>query len=677
VDIWINASTQKRNKPFEKTKQKFKKQQMKTTSSYDANQLLSSTLSYALQRGIQTFKILKNMKNKILYLFFLLGFQNFAFSQNVYKVEFGSAQSVKVSHKLDKTLSGTILYEFPGTIPGTYATQDYGRFITDLNVFDSSGEKLKVKKISNNTFQIEAPSGLDKIEYNAQSILHQKVKKDRIFEPASTFIEFNKFAVLNGGGIFGYVEGHENEACRLEFIKPKEWYGATSLNEISNSDTQQVFSARNYHAVIDAPIIFARPDTTSFYVKNTKVTLACYDVQGKKLSAEFAKDIEADLNAVGDFLPSLPVDRYTFLIFVDDLRDVGDMMNSGEMGLFKIMKLQSRFKNKALGALEHNTSSLYYLGDFGDSPPDERLKLINQLNESAIHEFMHIITPLSLHSELIQNFNYKNPVMSQHLWLYEGVTEYFSHLIRLQGGRITEEEFLKEMNSKIMKGGTFPETMTFTEMSKNVLQKEYKPQFIQVYMRGAVLAWLLDINIRKVTNNQKTLIDVIWSLTEKYGSLNPFDEATFIEEFAKEIDPEILTFFAKYIDGNEKWQIHESAHYIGLSYEKDTINTPVHPFRNIPGTNEVKIAGIIVGGKSKVKKVGSPSLIALQKGDLFDASEVQELISGNKMGETINIPIVRNGQKMELPYKLEIPDKNARPYLRMTDKNLWKNFVSN
>jgi hypothetical protein len=84
-----------------------------------------------------------------------------------------------------------------------------------------------------------------------------------------------------------------------------------------------------------------------------------------------------------------------------------------------------------------------------------------------------------------------------------------------------------------------------------------------------------------------------------------------------------------------------------------------------------------VGGKSKVKKVGSPSLIALQKGDLFDASEVQELISGNKMGETINIPIVRNGQKMELPYKLEIPDKNARPYLRMTDKNLWKNFVSN
>ncbi len=63
--------------------------------------------------------------------------------------------------------------------------------------------------------------------------------------------------------------------------------------------------------------------------------MACYDVQGKKRSSEFAKDLEADLKAVGDFLPSLPVDRYNFLIFVDDMRDVGDIMNADKIGLFK------------------------------------------------------------------------------------------------------------------------------------------------------------------------------------------------------------------------------------------------------------------------------------------------------------------------------------------------------
>jgi predicted metalloprotease with PDZ domain len=617
-------------------------------------------------------------KQLIVLLYILLGFQSFVFSQNIYKTEFTFEQGVNVSHVFNKTLSGSILYEFPKTIPGTYATQDYGRFVTNLKAYNSSGENLKVKKISNNTFQIEAPSGLSKVEYSAKSIVQQKVKKNKVFEPASTNIEFNKFAILNGGGLFGYVEGHENEACRLEFKKPKEWYGATSLLEISSSTTQQNFSAKDYHEVIDSPIIFAKPDTTSFYVKNTKVTLACYDVKGIMHSNEFAKDIEADLKAVGEFLPKLPVNRYHFLIFFDDFSHIGNMMNSsGNIGVFKLLKLQSSLKRKGLGALEHNTSSLFYLGDFGNNPPDKRLELKSQLNESAIHEFMHIITPLNLRSDLIKSFNYKKPTMSQHLWLYEGVTEYFSHLIRLKGKRITEAEFLKEMNGKIISAKSFPTTMSFTELSKNILQKEYNDKVIQVYSRGAVLAWLLDINVRKKSNNQKTLINVIYSLTEKYGSSKPFDEETFFEEFAKDVDPEIMTFFKRYIDGKEKWEINETVKNIGLSYEKDTVNTPVNPFMNIPGVNNVKVAGIIIGGKNKVKEVGVPSLIALKKGDLFNFLEVQEAISGKKLGETVNVPITRNGQKMDLEYKMKIPDLNARPYLRIFDKILWASFISN
>jgi predicted metalloprotease with PDZ domain len=35
----------------------------------------------------------------------------------------------------------------------------------------------------------------------------------------------------------------------------------------------------------------------------------------------------------------------------------------------------------------------------------------------------HIITPLSIHSKEIQDFDYNDPKMSQHLWMYEGVTD--------------------------------------------------------------------------------------------------------------------------------------------------------------------------------------------------------------------------------------------------------------
>jgi predicted metalloprotease with PDZ domain len=45
------------------------------------------------------------------------------------------------------------------------------------------------------------------------------------------------------------------------------------------------------------------------------------------------------------------------------------------------------------------------------------------------HEFFHIVTPLSIHSKEIQDFDY-NDKMSEHLWMYEGVTEYFANLFK-------------------------------------------------------------------------------------------------------------------------------------------------------------------------------------------------------------------------------------------------------
>jgi hypothetical protein len=45
--------------------------------------------------------------------------------------------------------------------------------------------------------------------------------------------------------------------------------------------------------------------------------------------------------------------------------------------------------------------------------------------------------------------------MSQHLWLYEGVTEYFAQLIRYQGGRLTQQEYLDAMRGKISQGEKF------------------------------------------------------------------------------------------------------------------------------------------------------------------------------------------------------------------------------
>ena len=151
---------------------------------------------------------------------------------------------------------------------------------------------------------------------------------------------------------------------------------------------------------------------------------------------------------------------------------------------------------------------------------------------TAIHEFMHIYAPLSLHSVDIGNFDYVNPKMSKHLWLYEGVTEYFATIIEMQGNLETIESTLEHnLKSKIVSALTYPDSISFTKMSENVFNSPYKELYGQVYERGAVMAMLLDFEIMRLTNGEKTLKSVVFELAKIYGKDKSFQEEEIIPVF--------------------------------------------------------------------------------------------------------------------------------------------------
>ena len=73
-------------------------------------------------------------------------------------------------------------------------------------------------------------------------------------------------------------------------------------------------------------------------------------------------------------------------------------------------------------------SSMYY------TPEMDTASLKTTMDNFTTHEFFHVITPLSIHSEEIGNFDFNNPKMSEHLWLYEGVTEYSAGIMQVKEG---------------------------------------------------------------------------------------------------------------------------------------------------------------------------------------------------------------------------------------------------
>lgn len=606
----------------------------------------------------------------LLFLITILHISTFVFAQNLqqYKVDLNNIKGNTLKIELDvlsstfQKFSDTVVFQFPKTIPGTYAVLDYGRFVNSFTAIDKNKKPLKVKKDGDNNFVIYGKPA--HINYIIKDTYHTKHKKNKIFEPAGTNIQ-TKNVIINSAGFFGIFKGTENTAVELIIPKPTNFYAATSLSSTSKENIQY-FRAKDYHELIDNPIMFSEPDTTSFMVANCRVTIGVYNESGRAISKDLYKEIEKSMLALGSFFDNkLPVDNYTFIIYLRDYTQFKGIFEGDKVGFLSIIKIVRSFKGQGFGALEHGNSSMYFLPDFGN---DLAVKTIKDI---ASHEFLHIVTPLNLHSEYVGNFNYENPTMSKHLWLYEGITEYFAGLALTRDKVTTPWNYISGvLAGKIVSATKFPfSKMSFTEMSENVFYEPHKSQYQQVYERGALLGALLDIEIISATDGEKTLKDVVFTLSKKYGRNKNFSEQEFFNEFVAASHPSIRSFIDKYISGRDTLPLAEILAKVGLDYKEEYKGMVAEsPFKG------VKFRGISLDGKRIVKKVSKESTIGLKKGDKVKVNESLKL-STTELGYLADgakymIEVEREGKPLMLEVTNKMKEGTKKHYLfRMKNMN--------
>ncbi len=428
-----------------------------------------------------------------------------------------------------------ITFYFPKIVPGTYAIADYGRYVTGLQALDKKGKKLDVQKMSENAWRIRNANKLTKITYWIDDTWDTSVKGPEIFWPAGTNIEAGKNFVINTSGFFGYFEGLKEPDFRLNIIRPRELYGSTGLIPTETGVSPRslklekaaegtnkvvdVYEATDYDHLVDSPLMYAKPDTAVIRVANAEVLIGSYSPTNKVTAREIAESIREVLMAQKEFLGGkLPVDKYAFIFYFTDQ---------------PILKY---------GALEHSYSSLYYMPEM----PIGQMK--QQLRDFAAHEFFHIVTPLTVHSKEIDDFDFNNPKMSQHLWMYEGVTEYFAALVQVQYGLTDLDDFMQTVRQQMLTSDEFIDDVPFTEISKFTLDK-YHDQYYNVYQKGALIGLCLDIKLRKLSGGEHGLRDLILDLSKKYGKDKPFEDDKLIDEITSMTYPEIGEFFERYVKG--------------------------------------------------------------------------------------------------------------------------------
>ncbi len=436
------------------------------------------------------------------------------------------------------------VFTFPRVIPGSYSEKNYGKFIDDFKAFDGDGKSLKVKKVNKNQYSISDASKMRKVTYKVNDTWDTP-DKDFIFQPGGSNIESGKNVVMNNHAFYGYFEEYKNLPFEIKISKPSSMYASTHLQVERKNPEEDLLMAKNYVYLADNPVFYCVPDTTSFVVGNSRINVSVYSATGKVNSSQVSGYLHPMAVALQQFFNGLPVDSYQFLFYFEDPEIALADKEKGGGGY---------------GALEHNYSSLYFLPEIAFEP---RLK--SMVNEVSSHEFLHILTPLNLHSELIENFDFINPKMSKHLWLYEGVTEYFANLVQVQSGIISEKQFFENMRDKINQAEEFG-NFAMTTMSEKVLEGKYKEKYSSVYNRGALIGLMLDIYIREKTKDEKDLKKVIMELTKKYGAGRPFKDDEFLDEFVNASHPEVKIFIDDYINGEKPLPFAQYFTTLGYEY---------------------------------------------------------------------------------------------------------------
>jgi predicted metalloprotease with PDZ domain len=465
-----------------------------------------------------------------IFLFIFITGVGSAFAQNEYRYSVdlsrieGDALSVELlAPAINKP---TAVFSIPKIIPGTYSIADYGKFISNVRAFDKGGKALTVTKQNENQWKISNANKLHKLTYRVDDIFDTDLKHN-IYPMAATNIEEGKNVVLNLPGVFGFFEGYRQMPFQVSFEKPQQFYASTSLQSVSSTATRDVFRTQNVDELYDHPIMYSAPDTASVSVGNCQVLVSVYSPNRMMNAKEVAGWMNELLEAARKYLGGkLPAEKYAFIYY------------------FKDPKLTHNFPKGLGGALEHTTSSFYYLGE---APADQLRDLIIDISS---HEFFHIITPLTIASREVKEFNYNEAVLSKHLWLYEGVTEYTSHHVQVKYGLNPVQQFLDKLSQKITISRTqFTDTLSFTEMSVHSAGK-HASQYGNVYQKGALIAACLDVYLLHLSNGNYGLRNLTYDLGVRFGRNRYFNDDELFDHIAELSYPQAKEFLQKHVAGN-------------------------------------------------------------------------------------------------------------------------------
>ena len=291
----------------------------------------------------------------------------------------------------------TVIFRIPKVVQGTYSVSDFGKYVDSFKAIDYKGNELSVERLDTNSWSIANATQLDKITYEVNDTFDTEssggLGGGNPFSPAGTNIEPTNY-VLNLHGFIGYFDSLKNAQYKLDITAPSNFNRSSAIQELgteTSTDGKSItthYFAPRYFDITDNPMFYGNLDVEEFNVGTIKIVLSVYSPNKVHSAAALKESMFTMMQAQKKYL--------------------GAINSTPLYDIFLYLSEGKEDSPKGMGALEHHTSTMVVL------PENSSLEgLTESMVDVVAHEFFHIVSPLSVHSEDVHYFDYHDPTFAK------------------------------------------------------------------------------------------------------------------------------------------------------------------------------------------------------------------------------------------------------------------------
>jgi predicted metalloprotease with PDZ domain len=389
---------------------------------------------------------------------------------------------------------------FASWAPGSYLMREFARNVGDVRAH-RDGVEVPVEKTSRNTWRVDT-DGPFTVEYDVYA-REKSVRTPFCDEELRFFLPSNLLAHPTVPATFV-----------MEVEVPAGQVGVCPLGPAVEGPAFARWEAADVDQLHDSPVAVAPFQHTRFEVDGVEHhhwIEPRHDGDVEKMNDDLRKIVVAARDLMGG---GLPYPRYDFVTLL---------------------------ASKGHGGLEHKDGCVLLRPRLSLKNPKDYEEFVTL----AAHEHFHAWNVKRIHPDTLgPRFDYAREHHTRDLWWLEGGTVYYEERIAYKAGLVSKErhlERLAELGHKVL---SIPgrRHQSLEDSSFDAWIKLYRPgedsgnSTISYYLKGAVVIWAMDLEIRRRTEGKRGTDDILRILWERWGRHGEgYPERVALREVAREV----------------------------------------------------------------------------------------------------------------------------------------------